>query len=133
MDGEANDLETDQRGRDSRPSGEIPGEPMDDTTSIAPVPIPPIVIMNPSPRRGQIVRVQSPEAPGEPSRVVIQVPTSSSSSSSRRGLGSAYFASQPVVAETGYSRRTDATGRELESVISDFLSIIIIVRVFQPT
>jgi hypothetical protein len=143
LDREANDLETDQRGHDSRPSGEIPGEPMDDTASVVPIQVPlsppppppppavPIVIMDGPPprRRGRIVRVQSPEAP-EPSPVIIQVPTSRSSSRSET-----YLAQPQGVyhAETGYSRRTDATGRELESVISDFSSIVIVVRIFQLT
>jgi hypothetical protein len=135
LDREANDLETDQRGRDSRRSGEIPVEPMDDTASIVPVPLspppplPPVsapieVIMDPSGRRGRIVRVQSPGPPG-PSPIIIQAPSSRSSSRSRT------YVAQPqgvYQAETGYSRRTDATGRELESVISDFSSIVIIVR-----
>jgi hypothetical protein len=137
LDGETNDLETDQRGRDSRRSVEIPrlGEPIYDTASVGPIPLSPpppapIIIMDgPSHRRrGQTVRVQSPGASG-PTPIIIQPPASSSRSSSR----SRTYLAQPVAyqAETGYSRRTDATGRELESVISDFSSIVIIVRVFR--
>ena len=126
LDGEANYLETDQRGRDSRRSGEIPrlGEPIDDTASVGPIPLSPpppaptIIMDGPSHRRrGQTVRVLSP-GPSGPSPVVIQVPSPRSS----RSRSPTYIA-QPYYD----SHRTDATARELESVISDFSSIVIIV------
>lgn len=128
MDREVNNLETDQRDRSSRRSGEIPGEPMDDTASIVPVPLSPlpprpptpVFIMDPPHRgRDQVVRVQSPGPPG-PRPVVIQVPSSRSSSRNQT-----YVARQRYNSD---SRRTDATAQELESVISDFSSIVIIVR-----
>lgn len=132
MDGEANYLETDQRGRDSRRSGEIPrfGEPIDDTASVGPIPLSPpppaptIIMDGPSHRRrGQTVRVLSPGPPGL-SPVVIHVPPSRSSSRSRTPPRVSY----PVQPGPYYeSRQTDATARELESVISDFSSIVIIV------
>ena len=108
----------------------IAGEINDDTASIGvprlptPPPPAPIIIADPSHRRrGQVVRVQSPRAL-EP--IVIQAPSSRSSSRSQT-----YVPHEPVVyqTETRYSRRTDATGRELDSVISDFSSIVIIVCV----
>jgi len=137
LDREPNELETHQRGRDSRRSGVIAGEINDDTASIGvprlPTPPPaPIIIADPSHRRrSQVVRVQSPGAP-EPSPTVIQVPSSRSSSRSPT------YVPQPVMdhAETGVYYGSNATARELESVINDFSSIVIIVCVslssFQP-
>jgi hypothetical protein len=75
------------------------------------------ILWQPNPgeqRPRQVVRVQSPSR----SPIVIQVPPSRSSSRDRYDN-----------VDTGISRhgRTDATGQELESVISDFSSIVIIV------
>jgi len=67
-------------------------------------------------RPRQVVRLQSPSR----SPIIIQPAPSRSSSGDR-------YHNQ---AETRVSRRTDATGRELECVISDFSSIVIIVGAF---
>ena len=126
LDREPNELETDQRGRDSRWSGVIAGEIDDDTGSIGPTP--PMDITDLS-RRRRGHRGQGPWAP-ERGPTVIQIPSRSSSRSRA-------YVPQPVMYQVETRRHaTDATGQELESVISDFSSVVIIVCIslssFQP-
>ena len=90
----------------------IPASPQHPPPGVTPI------LWQPSPGEQhprQVVRVQSPSR----SPVVIQVAPSRSSSRDRYDH-----------AETRVSRRTDATGQELESVIHDFSSIVIIVGAF---
>jgi len=136
---QADELGADQRGRNSRRYGEIPGERNGDTASIGAIAPPPPTVVHTTelPRGSRTVRMHSPVT-------IVQPPRSRSRSSSRSRTymdqppGPIIHVAPPSPAQfvSGYSRRrllsgaTNATGRELESVISDFSSIVIIVCVF---
>jgi len=128
-------LEMDQRGRDPRRSDEVHREPNGDTTGTGAVP--------PPPQGRPRVRVQSPRpASPVPSPVIHQGPTRPTSFSPTYVVDP-YTGSQPYnpaswsrptvypgydtyAPATGVSRYTDAASRELQSVISDFSTIVII-------